>query len=125
MTAAVTFGLPSRSPPIQVPNVSGAASAGRVDPVLGQLGGQIRGELRDGVVDEGLQVVQRVAGLVDRCRTELAELVGLPDQVDQLGEFPVLPGSGAGTRRRPDGQDVRQAAAWSAPTGGSPRSGAR
>ncbi len=53
-----------------------------------------------------LQVVEQVAGLVDRRRPVLPQLVGLPDQIDDLGQFAVLPGPGADPGVRGLGEDV-------------------
>ena len=73
-----------------------------------QLGGQVDGQLGQRLVDQLLQVVHRVACLIQRRRTMPAQLVGLPDQVDHLGQLAVLslPGGAAGLGR--SGQHVGQ-----------------
>ena len=50
----------------------------------GELVGERPERLRDGVAVERVEVVDRVAGLVDHLGTRDAQLVGLPQQVDQL-----------------------------------------
>ena len=86
VTAGVTNGLPSRSPPIQEPNVSTGRARG--DLQAAGLGGSR--ELTDDVAGSpGRQVVeveQGVAGLVGDLGLAQAELVGLPEQVDRLGD---------------------------------------
>ena len=94
--SAVTFGLPSRSPPIQVPSVSGTASAGSSTPCSASCSAISSVSCRKRLLGDVAQVVQRVAGLVDRGRADLAKLVRLPHQIDQLGQLPVLPGPGGG-----------------------------
>ena len=121
VTCGVTFGLPSRSPPIQVPKRSGARSAGRSTPERGQLVGQVLEHVADGVQHQLVEVVGGVARLVERLGPVQAQLVGLPEQVDDLGDPAVGPRV---VRRRLEqvgdppalGQDRR---------GGPPRSGAR
>lgn len=75
----------------------GSGLRGELHPVLGHRRGQVVRERRNGLADDGVQVEQGVAGLVDRGRPELPDLVGLPQQVDDLGQFAVLPGPGRGS----------------------------
>ena len=87
VTAGVTYGLPSRSPPIQVPKVSGRAVGGSRHAELAQRRRPGRrapaGRRRRA---RSAQVVDGVAGLVARVGPVQAQLVGLPQQVDQLGQ---------------------------------------
>ena len=82
----MTFGLPSRSPPIHVPNVSGRASIGQLDADARELVVERLERVRHGVVMERVEVVDGVAGLVDRLGAHDAQLVRLPEQVDELLE---------------------------------------
>ena len=94
--------------------------------VAGELRGQIGDEVRQRLVDEVLQVVDDVTSLVDRRRLVRAQLIGLPDQVDDLGEIAVLPGPAWRCSVRSGLRGCRpRAAASSGPTGGWPRSDAR
>lgn len=86
MTSGVTFGLPSRSPPIQVPKVSGREFSGSSKPT--RASSAVRSS-RTSPTAAGVQLVQvvdGVAGLVGRFGADHAEFVGLPDEVDVLGE---------------------------------------
>ena len=89
VTRAETLGLPSRSPPIQVPNVSGRAVGSRstLDPA--QLR-PARPRHPGRYSEEVVEVVHGVARLVGRLRPDDSQLVGLPQQVDHLGQ-PFLP----------------------------------
>ena len=71
-----------------------AGIAGQRRTVPLQLCGKVGGEIGQGLVDELLQVVHGVACLVDRGRTVLAQLVGLPDQVDDFGQLAILTSAG-------------------------------
>ena len=71
-----------------------------------RLVGQIGGQLGQRLGREVLQVVDDVARLVQRGRAVPAQLVGLPHQVDELGQVAVLPGAGAAARLGRLGQDV-------------------
>ncbi len=62
---------------------------GQVDPQAGQLLGEVLEHVTDGVQHQLVEVVGRVARLVERLRPVLPQLVGLPQQVDDLGDAPV------------------------------------
>ena len=64
VTSGVTFGLPSRSPPIQVPKVSGRAVGGSSTPSARQLGRRGRRARRRPRRRQVVEVVDGVAGLV-------------------------------------------------------------
>jgi hypothetical protein len=86
--------LPSRSPPIQVPNVNGC----------GERVVQVGEHPRRGVRVQLGQVVDRVARLVGRLRPGQSQLVGLPQQVDQLRQPPVVRGRVGAAAERPLGR---------------------
>ena len=73
--SAPAFGFPSRSPPIQVPNLSG--SARQVLPPDGQ-------EVGCGVPEAVLEEPERLPDLVHDARPVRANLVGLPEDRDLL-----------------------------------------
>ena len=111
----MTFGLPSRSPPIQVPKVSGRASSGSSTPSRAQLVGERLERPRDGVAVQRVEVVDGVARLVDHLGARDAQLVGLPQQVDQLLQPAPDARSATRSRRRPSRHAVplvEQAAIW-------------
>ena len=110
VTAAVTLGLPSRSPPIQEPKRIGAFCGGRVTPCSAEQLGQVREHLRHGVAEDAGEVVDGVPGLVHRGGPDLAELVRLPHLVDHFGQLAVLAAAGGGALRRGFGQDVGEPA---------------
>ena len=69
------------------------AGVGRqLDAERAQLVGELLEHVGDGVAHQLVEVVGRVARLVDRLRAVVAQLVGLPQQVDDLGEPPVVRG---------------------------------
>ena len=103
VTAAVTCGLPSRSPPVQVPKLSGRACGSSRAPCACDLVGQVGQQLRHGPGGQVVQVVGGVAGLVHRVRAVQPQLVGLPDQVDDGGQPAVLPAPGGGVGGRVGG----------------------
>ena len=88
VTSGVTFGLPSRSPPTQVPKRSGRSVGSRI--LTGQ--GESHGERLQQPADHRDQVVEQVEDrrrlVVDR-GTVPPQLVGLPEQVDRLADVPV------------------------------------
>ena len=88
-----------------------------------QLVAEVLEHVADGVQHELVEVVGRAARLVDRLGAVLAQLVGLPEQVDDLGDAqrraPVL--AGRGRRRAAPRPDV----AWTGSTDGQPPSDAR
>ena len=126
VTSAVTLGLPSRSPPIHVPNVSGCAAPSSTGAMAGQFFGQIGSKIGHCLLGDFLEVVERVAGFVGWRGTLLAQLVGLPDEINDFGERSVLAGSGGAAGRRWYGEyRRRRGAASSAWTAGSLPSGER
>ncbi len=86
VTWGVTLGLPSRSPPIQVPKRERAGVVGELDAGALQLGGEVLQDVADGAGVQLVQVVDGVAGLVGGLGTDDAQFVGLPDEVDVLGQ---------------------------------------
>ena len=98
VTAGVTFGLPSRSPPVQVPNRNGAAVTGSSTPKPSEHGRDVGQHLRDGQPLGLDQVEDGVAGLVDGLGSLAPELVGEPEQVDDLRQPSVRPFAQVGAR---------------------------
>ena len=92
----VTLGLPSRSPPIQVPKVSGRASTGSSTPSRSSSAVSSSSTSGTASAVQLVEVVDGVAGLVDHVGPRDAQLVGLPEQVDQLLEPPVDAALGGG-----------------------------
>ena len=83
----MTFGLPSRSPPIQVPKASGRAVGGSSTPSRRERRGQLLEHVRQRRSrGQLLEVVDGVARLVDRLGPRHPQLVGLPQQLDDLGQ---------------------------------------
>ena len=74
--------MPSRSPPIQVPKVSGRVSCGQLHADACEFGGEVLQDVADGAGVQLVEVVDGVAGLVGGLGAYDAQLVGLPDQVD-------------------------------------------
>ena len=80
IVSAPAFGLPSASPPIQVPKRSGGRRLGQVAPVVG--------EEPFGCVDQALlEEPVAVADLVDNARTPRPDLIRLPERRDLGGEL--------------------------------------
>ena len=130
VTAGVTNGLPSRSPPIQRAEGQRPGRRRGLHAELAQRLGQVVEHLRGGVGVQVLEVVDGVAGLVGRVRPVQPQLVGLPEQVDQLGEAPGRGGRVGGAVEDRGGRlgvqrvgELR--AAWTGSSGGRPRWGAR
>ena len=92
----------------------------QLDAERGELVGQLLEHVAHGVQHQLVEVVGRVAGLVQRLRPVQPQLGGLPEQVDDLGDPPVGPGVVLGRRaaRPPD-------VAWTGWIAGRPRWGAR
>lgn len=67
----------------------GAGAGGQFDADALQLGGEVLQDVPDGVGVEFVEVVDGVAGLVGGLRADHTEFVGLPDEVDVLGETEV------------------------------------
>ena len=86
VTSGVTNGLPSRSPPIHEPKVSGRAVGRQVHPDLGQQRRSVLQHVRQRAGGQPVEVVQRTACLVQDLGALEAQLVGLPQQLDELGE---------------------------------------
>ena len=74
-----TDGLPSRSPPIQLPNENGGGAPGNAAPVVAE---QPLARVEQALLEEP----EPVADLVDDARAAAAHLVGLPEDRDLLGE---------------------------------------
>ena len=89
--AAPAFGLPSRSPPIQLPNRSGCPGRRRCH-------SSTRSER--GVPQALLEEPQPLADLVDDPRSRRAHLVGLPEDRDLLGQRLLDPGTLPGRESR-------------------------
>ena len=108
VTWGVTDGLPSRSPPTQVPNRRGRAAGARSTPQALQLLVEVVEQVGDDVVEQLLEQVQGRRRLLDRLRPAAPELVGLPEQLHDLGEptlpaVPLRPGrAGPGLQQLPD-----------------------
>ncbi|SCD81395.1 hypothetical protein GA0115239_108919 [Streptomyces sp. BpilaLS-43] len=68
----------------------GAGAGGEFDADAFEFGGEVLQDVADGVRVEFVEVVDGVAGLVGGLGPYDAELVGLPDEVDVLGEPQVL-----------------------------------
>lgn len=64
----------------------GAGVVGELDPGALQLGGEVLQDVADGVGVQLVQVVDGVAGLVGGLGADDAQFVGLPDEVDVLGQ---------------------------------------
>ena len=131
-TSRVTFGGDVRVavPVAADPRAEGQRPAVRrgLHAQVAQRLGEIGEHLRCRVGVQIAQVVDGVAGLVGRVGPVDAQLVGLPQQVDQLGEPAVGAGGGRrrARRRRPRRRARRRStAAWTGSSGGPPRSGAR
>ncbi len=73
-----------------------ADALGQLQADPGELLLELLQDLRDGVAVELVQVVDGVAGLVGGLGAGDAQLVGLPQQVDHLGEAPVGLAAGGG-----------------------------
>ena len=110
VTAAVTLGLPSRSPPIQEPNRMGAFCAGSVTPCSPSSSERSVSISGMASVRMLVEVVDGVAGLVHRGGPDLAELVRLPHLVDDLGQLAVLAAAGRGALLGGLGQHVGELA---------------
>lgn len=109
VTSGVTLGLPSRSPPIQVPKVSGRVSSGRVTPTRSSSAVRSSRTSPTAAGVEFVEVVDGVAGLVGGFGAHDAELVGLPDEVDVLGEAGVVAAAvGLDDRGLQEGGDAAQ-----------------
>ncbi len=89
MTCGVTFGLPSRSPPIQVPNVSGREVTGSVMPRRASSAARSSRTSGTASLEQLGEVVDGVARLVRGLGPVGPQLVGLPQQVDDFGQAPV------------------------------------
>ena len=89
MTSGVTLGLPSRSPPTQVPKRSGRAVGGQLD---AQPGRARRLEVLEQVGHDRRRPARRGSHRIDQPASSagvgplVAQLVGLPQEVDQLGQ---------------------------------------
>ena len=81
--SAPACGLPSRSPPIQVPKRSGERAAATAAAQLAQLGEQPRRRRPEALLEEP----EPVADLVDDARPARANLVGLPEDRHLLREI--------------------------------------
>ena len=66
-----------------------AGAGGQLGAGALQLGGEVFEDIADGAAAELVEVVDGVAGLVGGLRAGNAQLVGLPDEVDALGEAQV------------------------------------
>lgn len=84
MTWGVTLGLPSRSPPIQVPKVSGRVSSGRWTPTRSSSAVRSSRTSPTALKVQLVEVVDGVAGLVGGFGAHHAQFVRLPDEVDVL-----------------------------------------
>ena len=131
VNAAVTNGLPSRSPPIHEPSRTNAGTFGGCVPAV--LARELVVELAVGERQHPKQRVvenrHRGTNLVEWTRLGGPDLRGTPEQVDLLQQPAPVLGPVAGTSPGPD-PPVRRAARRSAgsrrqPPGGEPRSGAR
>ncbi|CAM5253666.1 putative protein OS=Streptomyces antimycoticus OX=68175 GN=SANT12839_058510 PE=4 SV=1 [Streptomyces antimycoticus] len=102
----------------------GAGGGGQLDADAYQFGGEVLEDVADGAGVQFVEVVDGVAGLVGGFGAGDAQFVGLPEQVDVLGE-PQVGAAGVAA----DGEGVEQfgdaARAWSGRCGGRPRWGAR
>ena len=94
VTAAVTLGLPSRSPPVQVPKVSGRDSGSSRAPCAAASSARSVSSRGTVLGLEVVQVVGDVAGLLDRVGPVQPQLVGLPDEVDHGGQPAVVAAPG-------------------------------
>lgn len=75
------------------------AGAGRdLDADALELGGEVLEDVADGAGVQLVEVVDGVAGLVGGFGADHAQLVGLPDEVDVLGEAQVVAAAFTGTR---------------------------
>ena len=83
MLSGATFGLPSRSPPIQLPKASGRALRRQLEPEPAELVGQLLEHVGHRVGVQAVEVPDRVARLVHHVGLRDAQLVGLPQQVDR------------------------------------------
>ena len=105
VACGVTFGLPSRSPPIHVPNVSGRASIGSSTPMRASSSSSASSVCGHRVVVQRVEVVDGVARLVDRLGAHDAKLVGLPQEVDELLEAAVHAALGVRVERQAVGSE--------------------
>ena len=80
----------------------------QVDTQAGQLVGQVLEHVADGVQHQLVEVVGGVARLVERLGPVEAELGGLPQQVDDLGDPPVGPRVVGGVEQLGDPPPLRQ-----------------
>ncbi len=86
VTAGVTLGLPSRSPPAQAPKRRGRAVAGSCDADARERPVELGEQVGHHLVGEEPERVQGGARLVGGLRPDDPQLVGLPHHVDELGE---------------------------------------
>ena len=120
IVSAPAFGLPSMSPPIQVPSLTGGGAPGIASP---QLAHEPRQRLPEARLDEP----EPVPDLVDDARPPRADLVRLPEDRHLLARSARAPaaGSSAAARdRRAGAVPLPAAGAPGGSSGGSPRSGA-
>ena len=69
-------------------------SCGQRDADALQFGGEVLQDVADGAGVQLVEVVDGVAGLVGGLGADDAQFVGLPDEVDVLGEARVVRGGG-------------------------------
>lgn len=83
---------------------------GQFDADAAQFGGEVLQDVADGAGVEFVEVVDGVAGLVGGLGADHAQLVGLPDEVDVLGEAEVVAAAvaGAGDGLLQQGRDAAQ-----------------
>jgi len=84
----------------------GRGAVARRDTVLGAQRVELAQYRGQGVRDDGVEIVERVAGLVHGGGGGTAQLVGLPQQVDRLGEAGILTATRRATLRGRGGQDI-------------------
>ncbi len=87
-----------------------AGAGGQLDADATQFGGEVLQYVADGAGVEFVEVVDGVAGLVGGLGTDDAQFVGLPDEVDVLGEAQVVSAAvaGAGDGLLQEGRDAAQ-----------------